>query len=64
MNIDGVLARISAIWHKVTHPRHKLSWTSDPVLNDPDFVCKGDIICDTCKKFFWCRYYDNPTRKV
>jgi hypothetical protein len=62
MTLDGILARISAIWHKVIHPRHKLVWRSDPVLDDPEFKCEGDIFCETCEMFFWCRYYDNPTK--
>lgn len=58
MTLAGIFARIDAVWHKITHPKHKISWKDDPILDDPYFVCEGDIVCKTCNKLFWCRYYD------
>ena len=54
MTLDGFIARLHAIWHKIIHPTHKLVWKSSPA----EGLCKGDIVCDTCNVLFWCRYYD------
>ena len=54
MNIHGIIARITAIVHKILHPTHKLVWKCDP----QDTICDGDIVCETCETIFWCRYYD------
>jgi hypothetical protein len=62
MTLDSILARLSAILHKIRHPDHKLLWKHNPVLDDHDIRCEGDIVCESCKKFFWCRFYDNPNR--
>jgi hypothetical protein len=42
--------KISAIWHKIVHPTHKIIWKYKP-----DEECDGDIVCDTCDRLFWCR---------
>jgi hypothetical protein len=57
--IDGILARIHAVCHKILHPTHKLLWKNSPILNDPEFKCAGDIVCETCDIIFWCRFYDH-----
>lgn len=62
MTKDGILARIDAIWHKIRHPTHDLVWKDSPVMNDPEFKCEGDILCNTCNIIFWCRFYDDPNR--
>ena len=60
MTKDGIIARIEAICHKIRHPTHKLVWKFEPVSDDPDFKCEGDIICSDCDRIYWCRFYDDP----
>ena len=62
MTLDGILARLQAIWHKVCHPSHKILWNFDPVIDDPEFNHNGDIVCAKCDKVFWCRWYDTPVK--
>jgi len=59
---DGIIARIEAVCHKILHPFHKLIWKLDPISDDPEFKCEGDIVCQTCNVIFWCRFYDDPDR--
>ncbi len=53
MTILGLSARIDAICHKIRHPHHKILWRFDP-----DEICPGDIVCETCDIVFWCRALD------
>jgi len=50
MTIDGFFARLHAIWHKVTHPTHKVLWRTKIGK-----ICPGDITCETCNRVIWCR---------
>ena len=50
MNLDPIICKLQAIWHKIIHPTHKLIW-----IYKPDEICDGDIVCDTCNIIFWCR---------
>ena len=53
MTRHGFLARIHAILHKVRHPSHVIKWKTGP-----DWMCPGDIVCETCDMVIWCRVYD------
>jgi len=43
--IDGISARLRAVFHKISHPMHKMRWRKDDC----------DIICETCERIYWCR---------
>ena len=62
MSLEGILVRLEVIWHKICHPHHTIIWRHNPVLDDPDFKCEGDIVCHTCNQLYWCRFYDHPDR--
>lgn len=55
----GFLARLDAIFHKIRHPRHKMSWRSNA-----DEICDGDIVCKTCNSVFWCRAQELTRKKL
>jgi len=54
--LNGFHARLEAILHKIFHPNHRLIWRTQR-----EEICSGDIVCDTCNKIYWCRWYDNPS---
>jgi len=58
MTLDGFIARLQAICHKIRHPKHKLVWKHSP----EEGLCKGDIVCETCDIVFWCRFYDKKRK--
>lgn len=53
----GFQARISAILHKIRHPKHRLLWRTNV-----DEICPGDIVCETCDQIFWCRAQEKPIK--
>lgn len=50
MSYYGFLARLDAIFHKITHLRHQVLWRTNA-----DNLCPGDITCEDCDILFWCR---------
>lgn len=55
----GIQAKLSAIWHKICHPRHDVRWRVNK-----DNVCPGDITCETCEMIIWCRIYDLSQKEL
>lgn len=49
-----ILAIKSIIIHKIFHPSHKIIWKISP----EEFICPGDIVCETCDVVYWCRSYN------
>jgi hypothetical protein len=49
----ALMARMGALWCVLR--RHDVDWRA----NANDFPeCAGDIVCNTCNKIHWCRWYE------
>ena len=46
-----IAARLDAVWHWARG--HRVRWRANP-----DYMCSGDILCDTCDAVMWCRSHD------
>ena len=60
INRYGIGARIQVIFHKLRHPRHKVTWRT---IDESGF-CPGDITCETCAVVFWCRLHDLSDEEI
>jgi hypothetical protein len=49
----GIQARLDGLLCYLR--RHRVEWRA----NVDDGVCPGDIVCHTCDRIHWCRWYDN-----
>jgi hypothetical protein len=50
--------KLSWLWARLDGLRcilrgHTVRWRAGA-----DDICTGDIICDTCNRVIWCRWYD------
>jgi hypothetical protein len=50
--------RLDGLWCLLR--RHDVDWRASS--NDIP-GCSGDIVCHTCERVHWCRWYDRPNRR-
>ena len=58
VTLAGFAARLRAVAHKCLHLTHRLEWRTGGFSNPETGTCTGDIICRTCGRLYWCRWYD------